>query len=629
MMPASLPPRAAAFSPRRVLYGALLGALALVFFASFLGAFLPPEEAAGTAAAVGAGILLVALAAEAILRGIAIPSDLALSAAGAVVLVALVSSVLSPAPLVSFLGLSLEPGTFVGTAALAVFLFAASAAVRDSRKAAGLSIAVLALALLLFGGEFAGWFGGGREGTLAGSWFNLGALAALIALLAARLLDLAALPRPTRSFAALVFLLALWLFGSHGFALLDWSVFLLSGGVLAFERLREPRAAAGRFTAALALAALAFLLVPPVAEFRDARSPVEVRPSPAVTLGMLRQATLESSRTALLGVGPNLFSSAWNRFRPEALNRSPLWNAEFPAGWSAALSRSATEGLLGGIAWLLLAGAGLWLSARSLRGNLAGRMLAPAVFLAWILVLFYVPSALVLVLAMTLTGALVGAAAPERESFPPLLSRTRAGAAALALVALSLALPVVFLAGSSLAAAVYRERGVSRFAAGESAAAETLLRRAVAVADRAAYRRDLAHLYLDRAQRIRAGTYAAEDPKKAFELAARSAIEEGKRATELNSRDPKNFLALGAIYRELAAVSVLGALEEARKAYERAFTLAPSDPLPRVLFAEALFVSGAIEEARGQALEALALKPDYTEAADLLRRIERQGAETP
>ena len=64
--------------------------------------------------------------------------------------------------------------------------------------------------------------------------------------------------------------------------------------------------------------------------------------------------TTNSIKTSpIFGVGPNRFSEAYLAFKPISVNQTDAWNSEFLDGFGLIPSTIATQGVVGGIAWII------------------------------------------------------------------------------------------------------------------------------------------------------------------------------------------------------------------------------------------------------------------------------------
>src|SRR5262249_41000811 len=63
---------------------------------------------------------------------------------------------------------------------------------------------------------------------------------------------------------------------------------------------------------------------------------------------------MKTPQTALIGVGTDSYKEAYTLFRPVLINQTPLWFVEFSNARNSILEILVTQGLLGGVTFLLL-----------------------------------------------------------------------------------------------------------------------------------------------------------------------------------------------------------------------------------------------------------------------------------
>jgi tetratricopeptide (TPR) repeat protein len=119
----------------------------------------------------------------------------------------------------------------------------------------------------------------------------------------------------------------------------------------------------------------------------------------------------------LFGVGPNFFSQAFLTYKPPIINTSNLWGIEFNSGVGTIPTSFVTQGLIGGLLWILfliIIGCLIFRTLRHHSDNpyirfiLASSSLASA-FL-WLVLIGYNPSHVVLFVTFVMTGIWLGTA---------------------------------------------------------------------------------------------------------------------------------------------------------------------------------------------------------------------------
>lgn len=346
--------------------------------------------------------------------------------------------------------------------------------------------------------------------------------------------------------------------------------------------------------------------------------PVDSVPSHAATERIVASAYSENPLTALIGVGPNRVSLAWDRYRDQSFNVGPLWDATVERAASTLLTFALTLGMLGVLA-LLLAPFLVFRHIWHRRGSLAGGGvetrpdpdLAPSLLA---LVLF---SALCIYpcgpTTFFLTALAFGLSA--RTLSPSAITVTISSRWYRAISAIALVIGAALLIWALNMYGISQRdaaRGAALFDAGAYETAAPLLGHAADRLPLPEYRVAASRAYL-----AWANTIPASDPLSA------PLIAQAVRYADLGFADSMNSYPL-TIHRASLYVSLLhdgypDAAERARSSINAALLAAPYRPEARYEQARFLLAEGDRTEALTALQEALRLKPDYRAVYELLQ----------
>ncbi len=351
---------------------------------------------------------------------------------------------------------------------------------------------------------------------------------------------------------------------------------------------------------------------------------VEVRPSWQGTFAIGME-SIQGTRTALLGSGPNTFTKQWSLYKPLGVNQTEYWNLDFSSGIGSIPTTFVTVGVLGLLAWAALLLALVWTLWRALvrraeRTPVFETALLGATYLIAFHIL-YVPTFSLSVL----TFLMLGVVAAARGSYVWPVSLTYdTWRVAVRTFAFALAILLFVLGALATVRAVVSDLLVNRSAYiyntdANAVRALSLVQSALVIYSN----NDRAHRAAVELGLIRLGELVASGATDAETTAALQAslettIQHGLTAVSINNGAYQNWLALAGLYRSLAGAGVEGAYENARDAYTKVYEGNPSNPIPLVQMAQLEFALGNEEAALVLLGQALELKADLA-AAYLLR----------
>lgn len=360
---------------------------------------------------------------------------------------------------------------------------------------------------------------------------------------------------------------------------------------------------------------------------------VEVRPSLEATIDIARGVY---SDNAFVGIGPNKFVDAWRLYKDPSINQTVFWATDFKGGNGYITTAFVTTGIAGVVAWLMFFGLYLFAGFKFIfRQAPVDRMwyfIGSSAFVAssyvWGMALLYVPGAAMLILGGIFTAILfityAVVCSPRILSFS-LIANKRAG-----IVLVGIVMVVIVGASSALYyvsrhyAAVYTFNSALQelSLATDIAPIEEKIASAYAIQPNDAFAGQLATLQLVKINALGAQAELNDEQKQVLQLGVQNGINAALTAVE---KDPANAVylsTLGSIYSVLAGAAVEGAQDRAREAFAKARENDPVNPLYVLLEAQLNSRVGDLEGARTKAQEAIALKPDYTDALFFLTQID-------
>ncbi len=385
-------------------------------------------------------------------------------------------------------------------------------------------------------------------------------------------------------------------------------------------RVRVPYAASG----VVLLAGLCVVMTPtpPIDGFSGLGS---IRPSWQATQLIFSSAASDSPLHAVVGTGPASFSYAWNKYKPEIINVTPVWNTNFSAAVGGVPTLAVTGGLLLAGAVLVLIFGSVGMSVRTALRRVQEH--PPVVYAGVSAMSVYgsvlyithnvsmavlVPAALALGMASMLTA--------ERRRIYRVAPHLARG------VAIVAALGVVCFIGAGGVKAydtLTFERTAATFNTTNDTqqVLDTLTCSSLPIHTTACFR-FLAESQRLHVQRQFEETLNTTQLDEATSLTSRMLVN-ARAAVESNAYDHRNWTVLGNIYTQLAVMGVADAPAQAMESYEQAAALSPAHPYIPLLQARLTYYVGAdADAARIYAQESIRLKPDYTEAQEFLESID-------
>lgn len=372
---------------------------------------------------------------------------------------------------------------------------------------------------------------------------------------------------------------------------------------------------------ALILVAVSFLF--PAQPLVQENQGVELRPSWEVTRSIVAETMLDSASHALVGTGPNTYLYAWNLYKPEAINATPLWNTNFRNAVGGIPTLFVTLGILGGLAFVLLFGSILYSGFAALRRcvprNERSVVLMAFAVSVYGLVVFtlQIQSIATLAVLFVCVGILNTFAARHIRIPTPLMVRILLGV----LLAGFLFVGAFFVASKTYHVLSFERNLIAFNENGDIEAALAEIACAEEYIDHAVCYRFVAELHRTHIQNIFVDDVPPTD-EVARELTARM-LSSAERAVLVNEYDYRNWVVLGNVYTQLALMGAQDAWSNGLESYDRAIALSPKNPFLFLLKAQFTYYIGKDEAgARVLVAESLNIKPDYQEALAFLEMLD-------
>lgn len=374
--------------------------------------------------------------------------------------------------------------------------------------------------------------------------------------------------------------------------------------------------------------------------------------SPEVSLNLnseyniLKGVFAQGLTNKILGTGPSTFKFDYSQFRSPALNQTIFWGTRFTQGNCSFWDWIITKGILGGLAlvllWVLLIIIGIkkiivsdssqWEIKLGVMSSLVGLIGAHFLhpfnfslyFIFWVTV-----------------GIFLGLIFSEIKKVKLGWFRVRFGFSLVLVLVVLLGIGLILVQGIRYFSEVEYYQGIQAWSQGNIESAISHLSRATQLSfaplssPRDRYYRDLAQLYLARANQITANKNL-KNPGL-VQTSVVKGIRALNKATKLAPFNPANWNVRGFFYRNL--IGVKGAGKSALESYRKATELEPSSPFAyaelgrvHILMAQQGTVnkSKALEAATKALNKAIELKSDYAPAHYLLAVVyDQQGKLSP
>lgn len=339
--------------------------------------------------------------------------------------------------------------------------------------------------------------------------------------------------------------------------------------------------------------------------------------------------SVRSPRSAMIGVGPGQYGSAFAQYRPGWMNGREDWNVIYSQASNIPLYVLTTMGFLGLIAWVLIA---LQILKQARQATEEGRPLAWALMASLIMQLVLPFNVAILALQFALLAAFIAvekrrfsvvefqAMAVEvvrqvgGDPFSNRRSNSSAGAYFLGGFFILLALVGGYFVGRSYYAFILDRRAVQAGLDNRAIDLYNLRQEAVRINPyQDTFRRSYALTNLSLAVALsNQAEPTAEDQQQVTEL-VQQAVREARVATTLDPSDWQNWYTLSQIYQNLIGSSE-DALQWAIQSYVETINRSPSDPNLRIQLGGIFLGDKQLQQAISLFQGAVNLKPDFANA---------------
>ncbi|MCI5108880.1 MAG: tetratricopeptide repeat protein [Candidatus Pacebacteria bacterium] len=362
---------------------------------------------------------------------------------------------------------------------------------------------------------------------------------------------------------------------------------------------------------------------------------VDVQPGVSATFEILR-GTFSNAKNIIFGSGPGTFIYQWQLFKPDLVNQTRLWNADFDYGFSYIMTTAITTGILGILSWIafMVMLVYEWLKSITLTKEqtpfikyLILSSFIVTVFL-WSVMLVHVPGVVVFSLTFIFTGLflatlVISGVIKQKELV--FIKSPRIGFVT-TLISVSLVIcffAIGYVSFQRVLAYIYYQKASVALSNGDSVLAGNTLVKSINLYEGDVYLQSLANLNLIQFNRI----VSTEDlsSSSVVNRAQQSlglSISNSQSAIGTNPLNYQNYVSLGDIYLSVVPLNIPGAIEGARFAYEAAIERAPKNPNLYLSLARLEMNQNNLDAARDWVNKALEKKNNFTAAIFTLAQIE-------
>lgn len=583
-----------------------------------------------------------------------------------VVCVYFISSIFSDNPFISIIGNGFELGTFglVGVGFVLMFLVPSLFRSRDKIFFSYIALLVSFLVVflfqglrLVFGPSFLS-FGVFNDPTsnIIGKWNDIGIYFGLIALLSVTTLEIARFNKLLKIFLYFASIGSLFFIVVINFKTIWYIIgaFLLTFFLYYFivKRITKKHQSGAitssqiKKTPYLALFFLAISIVFIVDGLRNNHivsdsisryfniSQVEITPSLQGTFDVFKQSLKENP---IIGSGPNSFVKNWLLFKPDGVNNTIFWNADFNYGAGSIPTFIATTGLLGLISWIVFIVLFFYTGLRFVFIKINdpfSKYLMVSSFLAscylWLVNIFYVPSATLFFLTFFFSGLFIAVLLNEKlitvKNFTYLGNprRSLVTVSVLVLIAIS-SVTGCYVYLQKYFSSIYYQKALGYMATNINTdfdGAENYILKGLKFSKSDLHYRLLLEIYLNRLNLLSAqkNKISNEEFTKQLELIFRKMSTGIISAIEYDNKNYLNYFIAGRLYEYL--IPVEGAYKLSSDYYQEALKLNPKSPLVNMSIGRLEFTNKNNAKAKEYLIKAIQLKNNYTDAAFLLAQTE-------
>ena len=620
-----------------------------LFFIPFIG--IPVEISKELLTVVGLVISIIFWAAARFSDGkINISRSSILFSGLGVVAITLLSAIFSSSPSVSFFGVMLDAGTFYFLLMCFLLLLMSSIILREAKNARIVLWGLIGSSILVILFQFARLFlpailsfgvFGDKTDNLIGSWNAFGIFSGFVVIVAVYIIEFFPITKIIKWILAVLAFLSIIMVSLVNFTTI-WVVLGIFSLIIFIYKIslhlsskdkEEGKMKFPGYSFSVIMISLLFIMTGQfIRNYLPAKlgiSNVEIRPSISATFSVAQKSL---SQDLFFGIGPNKFSEAWARYKPEVINSTDFWDTSFNFGSGLIPTFVFTTGILGILAWLVFFITFIVTGVKTLffaaRNNIHKEI---SLFFVLALYLFvssflYSGGMILFMLAFILTGAFVGLYGASKQNgefnFMFLTDPRKSFFSILLLVV------IILMTAASGFKYVERLASISYFGKTVTANnindAENSIIKAISLYKNDLYLRTYSQVYIAKAnQFIVKGSGMSDAEKKELQVSIDQAVKGAQSATDYDKTSFVNWVSLGSIYQIVASLGVEGAYDKSIEAYTTASNLNPFNPGIKLSMASLSLSNNKIKEAKNYATEAISLKPDYVNALLILSQISK------
>ncbi len=362
---------------------------------------------------------------------------------------------------------------------------------------------------------------------------------------------------------------------------------------------------------------------------------LEVRPSVTATISIIREVY---SDNLLTGAGPNRFVEMWQLHKDRSIMQTVFWDTPFNAGSGYVPTWFVTAGALGLVAWILFlyqfCSVGVTMLLRGQSTDEFWYFVGTTSFVVgafiWLMSVVYVPGPAILILGAVSTGVMVvahQALIPRRMAVYNMLTTARTGFILIALVMVMVITSIAVAYGAArqaTAAYIFVTAASAVSPNSQNPAGEVTGRivEAFRLYQTDTFAREIALYNQLQLNALLSLSSITTEQQAQVENTIATGLTAARDAVALKPTDARNAKILGDLYAILAVNNIEGAGVRANEAFSLAESRDPQNPYYVLQKAIIAYRANDVEAARGLVMQAIALKPNYTEAIFLLSQID-------
>jgi cytochrome c-type biogenesis protein CcmH/NrfG len=356
-----------------------------------------------------------------------------------------------------------------------------------------------------------------------------------------------------------------------------------------------------------------------------------IRPSLSSTFSITRSAFYHDP---ILGTGPNMFSVAWNLYKPADVALTDFSTTDFTLGVSSLATLAMQSGILGLLAILIFLGSILVLVVKfgfkTTHDQFTNYItFSSALFTLYFLVfaLVYVPGIVISGILFACVGVYVGLLIYKRQI--DLISwsflkdpRTSFFSILISVACVIGTIALIYSGIQNYIGGIYLTKGIKQYTLGETDRAVPHVVRATRLHSNEAYFRTLSQLYTTKISKLLSQDSISQDSiKPELQALLSSAESSAQSAINSNRLNYANWMSLGSVYEFIIPFGVANAYENTVAAYTKAREFSPKNPSIYLRLAQTEIAHKNIAGAKENIGYALKLKVNYADAYILLSQI--------